>query len=178
VVKANQKSKTSGQGQHYNDLRKMITRIRDVVYHSPKVTGEISKAYGIGEPYPSSIPKAIAMARVITEAYAAFKSWSNQNGIIDADMETLHNQVDLVKLAEKAQGDAMEERINLTQEFLKLQCQIESVVTTISKRGILAFQNTNPELAAKFKALIPSRRKARAKASQAKQDAAKPAATN
>jgi hypothetical protein len=157
IIMVDQKSKTSGQGEQVDELRKMIANIRDMVRNAKTVTDEIAKAYDVGESYASSIVKAVAAGEVAINAYARFTTWSNKIGIIDTDIENVRNQIDLIKLAEKAQDTAIGTRKGNTLDFKKLQRSIEDEVTRISKMGVLAFRKKDSILASQFANIIPSK---------------------
>jgi len=82
----NQKSKTEGQNTSIRSLHRSVTSIRNMV-KCDDVTGDILKAYGVGEKIPKTVTGAVAAANMIVNAYNTYTDWSNNEaGIVEEDI--------------------------------------------------------------------------------------------
>jgi hypothetical protein len=150
-----QKSKTLGQDEAIAALYNTIMSLRGIVKSNNTATSEILKAYGVGERNVQTVSGVTAGANIIIAAYKAYTAWSNQAGIIEADITEIQELSARVDQAESAQGVSMYTKKSKTMDKNTLQRAIEDEVTKLSAVGIHALKTKNPGAAALFAGLIP-----------------------
>lgn len=149
-----QKSKTRGQNSAIGELRQEIVGIRDIV-KSVNAPAGISKSYGVGERLSSTVSAISASANLILNAYKSHTAWSNDAGIIEADMEQIQTLKDEVLAADNVQEESKFTRKSKTMDKNTLQRTVEDEVSKISALGALIFRRKDPSVAAVFESLIP-----------------------
>jgi hypothetical protein len=156
-----QKSKTEGQDEIIKRLNKTVISVHNIV--SGQASGEIQKAYGVGERISLTVSGVTAAANSVIKAYNDNKEWSNKAGIIEADITMLTDLIKLLGTAEDEQDDSMFARISKTMSKTVLHRAVEDEVTRLSAVGAHAFLESNPAVSALFLGLIPSAPKTSAK---------------
>lgn len=150
-----QKSKTLGQDEAIASLYGSIMSLRGLVKSNNTVTAEVLKAFGVGEKTSQTVNGVMAVANIVITAYKANTAWSNQAGIIEADITEIQELSSRVDQAESAQGASMFTKKSKTMDKNTLQRAIEDEVTKLSALGIHVLKTKNPAAAALFAGLIP-----------------------
>jgi hypothetical protein len=150
-----QKSKTLGQDEAIAALYNTLMSIRGIVKGNVTATAEIVKAYGVGERNSQTVSGVTAGANIVISAYKAYTAWSNQAGIIEADITEIQELSARVNQAETAQGETMFVKKSQTMDKNTLQRAIEDEITKLSALGIHVLKTKNPAAAALFAGLIP-----------------------
>lgn len=150
-----QKSKTIGQEEAIAALNSAIVSVRAIVKSNNTATAEILKAYGVGERYSQTVTGVTAAANIVISAYNANAAWSNQAGIIEADITEIQDLSTRLGEAESAQGTSMFVKKSKTMDKNTLQRAIEDEVTKLSALGVHVLKTKNPAAAALFAGLIP-----------------------
>lgn len=150
-----QKSKTLGQDEAIASLYGSIMSLRGLVKSNNTVTAEILKAFGVGEKTSQTVNGVTAAANIVISAYKANTAWSNQAGIIEADITEIQELSSRVDQAESAQGASMFIKKSKTMDKNTLQRAIEDEVTKLSALGVHVLKTKNPAAAALFAGLIP-----------------------
>lgn len=150
-----QKSKTLGQEEAIASLYGSIMSLRGLVKSNNTVTAEVLKAFGVGEKTSQTVNGVMAAANIVITAYKANTAWSNQAGIIEADITEIQELSSRVDQAESAQGASMFTKKSKTMDKNTLQRAIEDEVTKLSALGIHVLKTKNPAAAALFAGLIP-----------------------
>lgn len=150
-----QKSKTLGQDEAIAALYNTLMSIRGIVKGNVTATAEIVKAYGVGERNSQTVSGVTAGANIVISAYKAYTAWSNQAGIIEADITEVQELSARVNQAESAQGETMFIKKSKTMDKNTLQRAIEDEVTKLSALGVHVLKTKNPAAAALFAGLIP-----------------------
>lgn len=150
----NQKSKTERQNELIASLHTTIISVRRMV-KSASPTPQLLQAFGVGFELSKSIHSVLAASDVIQTAYAKNKEWSNQAGIIDADMVEIKELQTALAVADSTQESLKFVRKAATMTKNKLQRTVEDEITKISAVGIRVFEKGNPEIAKLFEDLIP-----------------------
>lgn len=149
-----QKSKTLGQDEAIDELHTNIINIRSIV-KSVNPSGEISKAYGVGEKISKTVAGVTAAANVIVTAYQDNTEWSNNAGIIESDIEEMSTLKETLEQADNIQETSKFVRKSKTMNKNVLQRTVEDEITKISALGVLQFQKKDPAVATLFADLIP-----------------------
>lgn len=149
-----QKSKTVGQDSAITELHDCVISIRNIV-KSSNAPAAISKAYGVGEKVPPTVSGIMAASNMIVNAYNANAEWSNNAGIIEADMEEMATLQEVLGTADSVQESSKFTRKSKTMDKNTLQRAVEDEVTKISAVGVHVFAKKDPAVAALFAGLIP-----------------------
>jgi hypothetical protein len=149
-----QKSKTRGQNEAIGDLRQIVVNIRDIV-KSSGASGEISKAYGVGEKINGTVSSVTAAANMVITAYGTYGEWSTGTGILESDITEIETMKQELEQANDIQESSKFTRKAGTMSKNVLQRTVEDEITKISALGNFVFAKSNPAVAVLFKELIP-----------------------
>ncbi len=149
-----QKSKTRGQNEAIVDLRETVVNVRSIV-KSSGASGEISKAYGVGEKINSTVSSVTAAANIIITAYGSYGEWSTGAGILESDITEIETLKQELEQANDIQETSKFIRKAGTMSKNVLQRTVEDEITKISALGNFVFAKSNPAVAVLFKELIP-----------------------
>lgn len=150
-----QKSKTMGQDDAIRELHGCVIHLRNIV-KSSNPTAEIAKAYGVGESVTHSVSGVVAASNMVVTAYNENTEWSNNAGIIEADMEEVATLQEALGTADTEQESSKFTRKSKTMDKNVLQRAVEDEVTKIAALGTHVFIKKDPAVAALFADLIPS----------------------
>ncbi|WP_163715793.1 hypothetical protein [Mangrovibacterium lignilyticum] len=151
----NQKSKTLGQDEVMASLHQTVISIRDLV-KSAHPTGEVAKAFGVGEKITKSVSSVIAASNMVQTAYAENTAWSNQAGLIEADITEITELQTALVATDDVQEASKFTRKAATMDKNTLQRAVEDEITRLSAVGIRVFEKADPEIAKLFEDLIPN----------------------
>jgi len=149
------KSKTKGQDESISDLRQTVSSIRKIV-NSASPAPEIAEAFGIGFSMSRSVNSVIAASNMIVTAYNENTAWSNQAGLIEADMEEIAALQGRLTSADNVQEGSKVVRKTATMDKNTIQRAVEDEITRLSAIGVLVFGKADPAIAKLFEDLIPN----------------------
>jgi hypothetical protein len=152
----NMKSKTIGQVDAVEKLYSTVASIRSVVKGNSSATGEILKAFGVGEKTHKTVPAVRASGNIILTAYNAYTAWCNQAGIIEADIIEIQELILALSEVDAVQESAKFIRKSKTMDKNKLQRAVEDEITRLSVLGAHVFRSINPSVAVMFAGLRPA----------------------
>jgi hypothetical protein len=151
-----QKSKTSKQDESIITLQDTTVSIRNIVKNSSQNTPDILKAFGVGEKMTSTVSNAISGGNLVMAAYKTYTEWSNNAGIIEADIAEISSLVARLSSAGETQDNAMFIRKSKTMDKNVLQRTVEDEVSKISALGQHVFLHKDAAIAKLFENLTPS----------------------
>jgi hypothetical protein len=149
-----QKSKTLGQNEAIGDLRQTVVNVRSIV-KSSDASGEIAKAYGVGEKINGIVSSVTAAANMVIAAYGSYGEWSTGAGILESDIAEIETLKQELEEANDIQETSKFTRKSGTMSKNVLQRTVEDEITKISALGNFVFAKSNPAVAVLFKELIP-----------------------
>ncbi len=149
-----QKSSTLGQDEAIIKLRDVVMDIRRIV-KSCTPTGEILKAFGVGERVYKTVSSTMAAANIVISACNNHAVWSKSAGILEADITLLSQLIASMTEADQSQETSKFERKSKTMNKNALHRSVEDEVSKISAIGVFVFRFKNPAIADIFAGLIP-----------------------
>lgn len=149
-----QKATTKGQNEAMDELHETVVSIRNIA-KSASPTPEIAQAFGVGVGITNSVSSVLAASNMVVTAYQENPEWSNEAGIIEADMEEIAELQAQLSTSDDVQESSKFTRKASTMSKNALQRRVEDEITKLSAIGIRIFQKEDPAVARLFADLIP-----------------------
>jgi hypothetical protein len=150
-----QKANTLTKSQVIALINSRVISIHDIVIGGENVTPDIKKAYGVGVRIARTADGVTGATNIVSAAYTKFTAWSNDVGIIKADITELTDLLVTLSKAVDDQDDSTIARKLRTMDKTVLHLTMEKLITKVSTVGYHVFAISNPPLARLFANLIP-----------------------
>ncbi len=145
-----------------NDLAKKLAKWVSTTRRSVRRTCQdkaVRTAVGMGERvHPKVVKTVLAGADAVLKAYTKYPDALRAAGLLPRDVEAINTLASALRAADTAQEKGLAKSRQSTAARKKVQARVESALETLIAAAELEFAVENPERAAEYAALIPTKR--------------------